>query len=313
MNISYDDHQAGFFSNLIFENPTEELIDARKELLNNMMLETGARIHLRMGYGADAGAMPIVFNGTVTEMSTEDVIEIVCQGDGVELGSMVSGDPDDDNSNLFRVSEPRDVICNLLTSKGSWFKNVINNTSNGVFMKDNPLGIMHFGVPGDKTPVGTFKWFNDDYGEAAQNIYSSNGTPTFSQWSFPDGTARNIFSGGTIGSLWNNLTSTKITKWFQPGDEDNIIVKFYNNTTWDVIQTLTLCSMDYIATVHPFETRSTLFFGKPYWRMAYGYDSTYEWDSGEKTWLRKLDLENRKPYMQLRYYDSQQDIIANKI
>ena len=309
-DIDYDNHSASFWSNLVFERPTEELLEARKELLSSMMLQTGARVHLRMGYGSDAGSLPIVFNGTITEMDSEDVIEVVCQGDGVELGNMVSGDPDDDNNGFFQVTEPRDLICELLTSKGSWFNNYLNRKFDGVFMRDNPLGIMHFGVPGEIAPAGTMTWFNDDYGEAAQNIYSSNGTPTFNQWTHPDGSDRKIIDGW---NTWNNMMSTNITRWFQPGDEDNIIVKFYNNTTWDIIQTLTYCSLDYIAAVHPFETRSTLFFGKPYWKMAYGYGIQYEWDEGEKGWLRNVNLENRKPYMQFRFYDSNMDIIKNSV
>ena len=311
-DIKYFDRPAQFWDNLIFEKPTEELLEARKELLKAMMLETGARVHLRMGYGADARALPIVFNGTITEMDTQEVIEIVCQGDGIELGNIVSGDPDDDNNGFFHVTEPRDLICELLTSKGSWFKDMINNLSNGVFMRNNPLGISHFGVPGEMSPMGNVSWFNSNYGEAAQNIYSSNGTASFSQWTHPDGTSRqtaNVFSR----MFWDNLANTNITRWFQPGDEDNIIVKFYNNTTWDIIQTLTYCSLDYIAAVHPFETRSTLFFGKPYWPMSYCYNSKYEWDESEETWLRKLNSENRKPFMQARMYGSTTDIIQNRI
>lgn len=307
--FNYQEHKSDVWTNLIFENPSSELLDVRKELLRQMMLETGARIHLRMGYGSDAASMPIVFNGTVTEIDTQEVVEIVCQGDGVELGNILSGDPDDDNNGFFQVTEPRDLICELLTSKGSWFKDVINVETEGVFFRDNPTGIMHFGIPGSIAPAGNLWLWNTDYGEAAQNVYSSNGTPTFSQWTHPDGSSRNLFSG----SFWSNITSTNITRWFQPGDEDNIIVKFYNNTTWDIIQTLAYCSLDYIAAVHPFETRSTLFFGKPYWRMARSYNSTYNWDASEETWMRKVNSENRRPYMQFRYYDSHQDIISNAI
>lgn len=308
-NTNYQTYKSDFWNNLILENPTEELMDVRKNLLNQMMLETGARIHLRMGYGADAAEMPIVFNGTITELSTQEVVEIVAQGDGVELGNVVSGDPEDDNNGFFTVTEPRDLICELLTSKGSWFKDAINSETAGVFFRDNPLGIMHFGIPGSIAPAGNLWFWNSNYGEAAQNVYSSNGTPTFSQWSHSDGTKRTLFDR----NFWETLTSTNITRWFQPGDEDNIIVKFYNNTTWDIIQTLAYCSLDYIAAVHPFETRSTLFFGKPYWRLARSYESTYRWDSAEEVWLRQINKENRKPYMQFRYYDSHQDIIKNGI
>lgn len=301
LDTSYEEWDYKFWDNLVFGNPNEKLLEARKELLNSLLLQTGARIHLRMGYGSSANDLPVVFNGTITEMSAEDIVQIVAQGDGIELGNVISGDPSDDNKSFFKVTEPRDLICKLLTSKGNWFKDVINDVSDGSLFKDNPLGIMHFGQPGAQVPEGTWKFFNSNYGEAAQNIYSSNGMNTFSQWAMQDGS----------GIKWS--WDTPVTDWLQPGDEDNVVIPFYNNTTWDVAQTLAYTSLDYIAAVHPFEMRSTLFFGKPYWRLAYTYDSNYEYDESQQAWVRYRNLEHRKPYAQVHMFDSTMDIIDNKI
>ena len=68
-----------------------------------------------------------------------------------------------------------------------------------------------------------------------------------------------------------------------------------------------------MAAVHPFELRSTLFFGKPYWRCAFDYDSRYEFDAANKTWKRYLIGEARRPYMQNKFYMSAYDIIENNI
>lgn len=303
MDTSYGEWDYKFWDNLVFGNPNEKLLEARKELLDNMLLATGARVHLRMGYGSSVGDLPVVFNGTITEMNTGEIVEIVAQGDGVELGNVISGDPGDDNKSLLKgITEPRDLICELLTSKGNWFKDVINYVSDGGLFKDNPLGIMHFGQPGEVTPEGNWKFFNENYGEAAQNIYSSNGIPTFSQWVYADGS-----------DIPFSFFDTPMLKWFQPGDEQNVVVPFYNNTVWDIVQTLAYCSTDYIAAVHPFEMRSTLFFGKPYWRMAYKYDSHYEYDEKQKGWIRYRDLEHRKPYSQMHFFGSDMDIVGNNI
>lgn len=302
MDTSYSEWDYSFWDNLVLGNPNEKLLEARKELLNNMMLEPGARIHLRMGYGASVPNLPVVFNGTITEMDTEELVTVVAQGDGIELTNVISGDPDDKNRSwIGTIEEPRDLICNLMTSKGNWFKDVINWTSGNTFFKDNPLGVQHFGMPG-KTPPANFVPFNTDYGEAAQNIYSSNGIPTFSQWTYENGESIPFSFEG--GNPW---------RWIQPGDEDNILLSFYLNTIWDITQTIAYCSPDYIAAVHPFETRSTLFFGKPYWKMAHRYSSSYEYDSGSKQWLRTLNTEHRKPYMQFHYLDGYMDIISNRI
>lgn len=283
-DVDYVDRQLKWWDNYVWNEIPQDLIDKKEnEIHKNLFLETGARIHLRMGYGATASALPVVFNGTISELEIGDVIEIVAQGDGVELGNVVSGDPDDDNDGIFSVTEPRDLICSLMSSKGSWFKDFMNGVVDERLFKDNPLGIMHFGQPfdskgtTDSKPMGNLIWFNDEYGEVAQNIYSSNGTPTFSQWLHPNGERNNIFEDFSWTRLWENKF-----KILNPGDEDNVVVKFYNNTVWDIIQTITYSTPDYISAVHPFELRSTLFFGKPYWRCAFEYDSRYEFDPIQK-------------------------------
>ena len=303
MDTTYDEWDYKFWDNLVFGNPNEQLLEARKELLNSMLLQTGARIHLRLGYGSSATDLPVVFNGTITELNADEMVEIVCQGDGIELGNVISGDPGDANKSFLKgVTEPRDLICEIMTSKGNWMKDIINAASDGSLYKDNPLGIMHFGQPGSKVPEGTWKFFNDNYGETAQNIYSSNGIPSFSQWTMPDGS-----------DIPFSFTGTPILKWLQPGDEMNVVVPFYNNTPWDIFQTLAYCSPDYMCAVHPFEMRSTLFFGKPYWSMAYKYDSKYEYDKEQKAWIRYRDLEHRKPYSQVHIFNSFMDIVGNGI
>jgi hypothetical protein len=301
LDTAYGEWDYKFWDNLVWGNPNQEILDARKELLNSMYLQTGARIHLRMGYGSSVVDLPVVFNGTITELDATEVVQIVAQGDGLELTNVISGDPSDSNANILICTEPRDLICKLLTSKGNWVKDVINNKTKNEFFRDNPLGIMHFGTPG-ATPPGNVYWYNHDYGEAAQNIYSSNGLNTFSEYSYQD--------GSEIPWTWDG----PIWEWPKgPGDEANIIVPFYNNTTWDIAQTIAYCSPDYIAAVAPFELRSTLFFGKPYWEYAYQYDSRYIWDEKNKQWIRYKDIEHRKPYMQAHMIDGMMDIISNKL
>ncbi len=316
-DVDYVDRELKFWDNYVWNEIPQDLIEKKENEVNkNLFIETGARIHLRMGYGSTASALPIVFNGTISELQIGDVIEIVAQGDGIELGNVVSGDPDDNNDGLFQVTEPRDLICSFMSSKGSWFKDFMNGVVDERLFKDNPLGIMHFGQPfdvnssssTDSKPLGNLLWFNDEYGEVAQNIYSSNGTPTFSQWLHPNGERNNIFEDFSWKRLWENKF-----KIFNPGDEDNIVIKFYNNTVWDIIQTIAYSTPDYMAAVHPFELRSTLFFGKPYWRCAFDYDSRYEFDVANKTWKRYLIGEARRPYMQNKFYMSAYDIIENNI
>lgn len=300
MSDRYESFAYSFWDNIVLNNPNDAVLDARSDLLSNMMLEVGARVHLRMGYGSSVRRLPTVFNGTITEMDTDDIVTIVAQGDGLELTSVISGDPSDKTQKLFTAQEPRDIICQLLTSKGNWINDMVNSKSDNRYFRDNPLGIAHFGRPDDKTPTANVDFFSDDYGEAAQNIYSANGLQTFSQWIFQDGTS--------IPMKWDGF----IPK-FQGGDEDNILLTLYNQTTWDVASNISYCYPDYIVAVHPFETRSTLFFGKPYWNMAYRYNSTYSFNEKENGWERTLDLEHRKPFSQFHYVDTHMDIVQNRM
>lgn len=309
----YGDWSYSFWDNLVFGNPTQQLLNARKELVSSMMLQTGARIHLRMGYGSDATSLPIMFNGTITELDTDDVVTIVAQGDGIELTNIISADPNETNDGFFqKILEPRDLLAKLMTSKGNWFKDVISNVSEGQLFKDHPLGIMHFGNP-VKTPKANaelgavFNWYADDsdFGESVQNIYSSNGANTFSQWRYQDGTP----IGGDFA--WLNFFRMDWGKG--TGDEADVKMKLYGQTTWDIAQTLAYVSPDYITAVHPFEFRSTLFFGKPYYKMAYRYDSIYEWNTNDSMWNRTVTSEYRKPYQQFHIFTSDTDILSNRI
>jgi len=297
------------WSQFILGKPSEEYIQARKDLYKSMYLQTGARIHLRMGYGSNVLMLPTIFNGTITEMDTSELVTLMCQGDGIELSNMISGDPDDNNKNFLRVMEPSETIGRLLTSKGGWLRDLVSAQTDGQFYKDNPLGVAHFGAPVEP-PAGNFVPFNREYGEAAQNIYSSNGVGNFDQWKNEKGENVNMWD---VLTDFETFSSTNIFKFAQPGDEDNIIVKYYNNTVWDIIQTFAYCSSDYIAAVMPFEMRSTVFFGKPHWGVAYRYDSTYTHDEATGEWTRKYDSEHRKPYMQMHLYNSHHNIVSNNI
>ena len=53
--------------------------------INRAKLQTGIRIHVRMGYGANARDLPVVFNGTISEIAPGELVKVVAQGDGVEL------------------------------------------------------------------------------------------------------------------------------------------------------------------------------------------------------------------------------------
>lgn len=296
----------------MFRLPDDEIIRARAEKINSLLLKPGARLHLRLGYGANAFALPIVFNGTITEMNAQEICTIVAQSDGLELtNKMVSNIKPDETTDpgLFSITrEPREMICEILTSQGGFFKNLFNRITNGVFFNTHPYGIVHFGsaeVPENLVYPNILNPYtgpeHQRWGESGINVYSSNGLNTFSQWIYTEGPKK----GQNIGFDWGKL-------WFK-GDEQNVEIYLFDKTPWDIFQTYAAVSTDYIATVHPFEYRSTLFFGKPHWGIMDHYIYQYKWDQ-DNNYLSRIPAGGyRKAYSQAKRYDSRNDIIYNGI
>jgi hypothetical protein len=259
---------------------------------NRAKIKPGARIHLRMGYEADASKIPIMFNGCVAEVQTvDDMINIICQGDGVELANpdMFNAADADDVADLKYTEKmfgglygmfnsettPRDLLVNPLISSGTWIRSIVQDWSNSRFFNDNPFGIVHFG---DKYYHEVFQ----NSGEMEQNIYEALNKPSWG-------------SSGEANfneSLWAMETAPKI----QVGLEGK---KSY----WDLMNIAASVSPEYISAVVPFQMRSSVFHGAPRYYCAYDYEKTAE---------SKI-VEKRKPFQQYHVYTSYSDIIANKV
>ena len=126
-------------------------------------LRAGARIHIRMGYGGSAVALPIKFNGVIAELETADVVKIIAQGDGSELSKpiledkqaweMIGADKMIDGKSWGENSvTPKQIISILLNYQGGpinkyLYQKGLTELGNLVGEPHNPLGIYHFGNP----------------------------------------------------------------------------------------------------------------------------------------------------------------------
>ena len=181
-------------------NPEQYVRDAeyKRSLIpehSGIKLVSGARIHLRMGYGSDSAKLNPMFNGTITEVVGGEVVQITAQGDGIELSNPILEDNYGDkiknrglsyftwNTSNYGKSyggvTPRTLISSFLTltdnSYGSkLLKDVHNSTTSASLRKGtnalrsamnsvNPFGIYHFGQ------VNYNRFFIN--GEPVQNIY----------------------------------------------------------------------------------------------------------------------------------------------
>jgi hypothetical protein len=254
---------------------------AQADIQEQTGLFAGARLHIRMGYGNSLSELPILFNGTITEVGVGEVVNIVAQSDAIELTNLLNYKEGTVGGFLQGGVEPTVLLLKLLErgdKQGiSYAWDVIK--TNWQRAADNP--VQHFGVP------NFFVGFMTSGGELGQNIYRANGTGV-----------------GIHG-------------------EPMVDVELSNKTIWDVSQLLSLYVPNYISVVHPFEFRSTLFYGKPDWDLTYGYEisatekpgfvEAREWadHTGRKLgyWIKA----KKKPYRQWHVYSSFGHIIDNRV
>lgn len=378
-DIKYGDYDYRLWDNFALGLPSNSMLEARSELFDSLALKTGARLHLRLGYGANGLGLPTVFNGTITELNTDEVITIVAQGDGIELCNKIIAEPGEvnDGGYLGAVSEPRELLCTLMGDRNSEFfawlsekaekagkekdesadylpgllagllvpgyapvaatamagwglwkaGKELSETKTGqallnILAGNNPNGVEHFGRPKNDS----YKWpWQNEYGEIGLNIYAGNNLGTFGQWIHGQGdtdveignkkVGDIITSEGSIGGV--DFSGYWGLPWFA-ADEMDIQLYMYDKTIWDVGQTLAYILPEYIFTVVPFEFRSTAFFGKPYWSLMDKYGWKYVQENGK--WTAKVMTtpdgnikQYRKPFMQLKTYMSESDILGNYI
>lgn len=263
----------------------EEALRLRQQPLNRARLTPGTRVHIRMGYSSNAATLPIVFNGKIAEVSAGEAVEIIAQGDGVELlnpiqdQTMAHEVQNQDKVpgyrgllNLFRSgATPKTILDSLLTTKGGFAKKVIYHITNGYYNSTNPFGIVHFGDPEFDVVLKN--------GEVTQNIFEAISKP---KW-------------GDLGSA--------MAEEYKMDEAPKLTFEAFGKTFWDILHICTSVSPDYICGIAPFGMRSTIFHGAPRYYYAYEYAQTPD----------GVIIEKRKPYQQYHIYTSYTDIIKNDI
>lgn len=279
---NFDDVVTSIFS------PREEFEKEESKLKNQnvgatIRLRAGARIHIRMGYGSNANMLPVVFNGVIAEANALDTVQIIAQGDGVELMNPIM--EDDEAHNIKKQDSvpilhswdnkdtPKSIMNSILTTHGGmladYFKDGVYEGYFAGLINTNPYGIAHFG---DKDYTTIIK-----SGEPTQNIFEAGSKPA-----------------------WGDENS--ITNQYESDDVPYITFEVLNKTVWDIANICRSTTPDYICAVTPFDFRSTLFIGAPRYYYAYSY-------SMENGTVQ----EKRKPFQQYHLYTSHCDIISNGI
>lgn len=305
-----------YMRNIFTRFPSGSDIARREQDVAGLAMQPGSRLHVRMGYGSCPIALPVIFNGTITEVPAgEGEIEIIAMGDGLELLNDTQGEPNQTLGGFFHGSEPQDMLASIIGARGglppslaggamkrlgNWFQRMVYNVFPG-FDSDNPLGISHFGNP-------FYKIGDEAFGECMQNIYRSNDRGARPGHTFKydrkDDEPFDTESGNAIIRGVNpiNPYSTDFTNYW-PADfsqwltftetmsfgQKEFSTELYGKTLWDLAVISSQVSPDYICSVVPFQFRSSLFFGKPYYPYCYDYKLSQmkvpEYINGEIKWV----------------------------
>lgn len=312
-----------------------QLTANRSRLLSAFNVKPGARIHIRIGYGAKASDLPVVFNGTIAEVNTQDVVTVVAQGDGYELTLRPVGinKEDEVNRRIVMGAEPENIITYLLTARAKpfWF-----NMSGGRWGEMSKYGIEHFGTLYYRDMEAFFReslkfyGLEDHFEEVIMDdggldkllyaimygaIQIDSGLRSILLHLYPaiDGQnvhyedldiIKNIYKANLKGVVRTQSKNKdiKITELWDR--EPDIKFYIYNRTPWDICQLLAAAVPEYICQPHSHQFRSTLFYGMPHWNVQYKYEYDYNTDTV---------YTYAKPFQQLHIVNSLYDIIDNKI
>lgn len=316
LNYNYTVNLSDVISNIFGINDAEyaEKLENRRTNSANperFHIRPGARIHIRMGYGGDASSLPILFNGIVTEVSADEVVNVVAQGDGQELAKPILMDKKASDivhaENVMGYNPtngvtPKIFLDSVLTSYGSYSNKIVHEeiSEGGVIetiwdgfgTKINPFGIYHFGdrdyqyVDGEKEPTqNIFEIYCPNTQDANQALVRKKGVSS-KAWDMTYNPDDDLFkNNGTV--------------------PDYPLMEFevFNKSIWECAHILNGLQSNYFTSITPFDFRSSLFFGCAHDYCAY----TYEWQEDE-TWLEK-----RKPFQQYHIVTSITDIISNQV
>lgn len=242
----YEDMRKWFYNTtgaLVDEKITDKMISLKNILRDDIKLEEGGRIHLRLGYGSNPSRLPTVFNGTITEIQEGEVVSVVAQNDGRELIlSEMTSKTSATNVDLNLGSEVSDIVVETLLKRDNEF--LVGFTA-GNYGFRSQYGIEHF---------GTWQDFTFDLNYRQYDI------------------CKNIYCG-----VYNARPFYK--DYFNPLDgEKNYRFIVTSKTPWDVIKMSEKCVPEFISYYRPFGFDHRIYFGLPTWPCKY----EYHYDKGTK-------------------------------
>lgn len=151
--------------------------------IENLKIEPGMRVQVRFGYSADPTKLPVVFNGSVREVSDGTTLTVVASGDGAELNNML-----EKNFSAGTVEgglkwqylwlnspfvEPQQILVKMLAGEGNAWAEAMKRAEAGIAQGGASAAAPHFGaVIWDTTNLGGDRAFRANIKKTITNIVS---------------------------------------------------------------------------------------------------------------------------------------------
>jgi hypothetical protein len=129
---------------------TKQMEEYKSYTLGGLVLMPGCRIHLRLGYGNYMNNIPILFNGTITELAIGESVQIIAQSDALELTDKLNFREDDTQDHFGLGIEPENLLKRLLLYGDG---NILLKEAGNVVGLERLFGdkskdkVVHFGDP----------------------------------------------------------------------------------------------------------------------------------------------------------------------
>lgn len=317
-----------YFGSIIDEKVTDELLELRNELHEEIFLKEGYRIHIRLGYGSNPANYAPMFSGVISEiMDGGELVTIAAQSDGAELvSSVVTDRTNATNKDIKLPEEPSDIIASLLCNRENEF---LYQISGGNWSLDNTYGICHFGFysSGDVegSPFVDSETQLEGLGLATGAV--TGGATAMVVGGLVGGLPA-LLAGGAVGTVAGVLAAgvrrdrmeydivKNIYKgtfdgkyiydsqflWFD--GETNMRFFCYNKTPWDIMKMCEKMMPEFVCYPRNFGFEYRLFYGLPWWQHKYRY---------ERDDSKNAVYELSKTFAQVNPLNSFSDIIDNRI
>ena len=237
---------------IIGEHISDKMIEWKNELYEDITLQEGARIHIRLGYGSNPARYPTSFNGSVVQIESGETVTFIAQSDGSELVNMPLTDKSGStNKDLHLDTEVSDIITNMLTSRDS---NFLYAATMGFFKNKSRYGIEHFGI--HLNLLDSASILNGAVLDVIDNAQN------YKQYDL----VKNIYKGNYQGVPYCRHPYAIFD------DEYNFRFSCAGKTVWDVIKMCEKAVPEFIGYPRYFNFEQRLFYGLPSWLYKYKYN-----------------------------------------